>query len=62
MKSNVRNTDKIIRIILAIIIAGLGIYFHNWWGIAAIIPLGTGLINWCPIYQAIGISTCKIKK
>ncbi|MDE3211684.1 MAG: DUF2892 domain-containing protein, partial [Bacteroidota bacterium] len=31
MKSNVGKTDKTVRIILGIIIAALGYYYHTWW-------------------------------
>ena len=59
MKHNVGKADKVIRIILAIIIAGLGYYFKNWWGWVAIVPLATAFMNFCPLYPIFGISTCK---
>ncbi len=61
MKHNVGKADKIIRIILAIIIAGLGYYYQSWWGLVAIIPLATAFMNFCPLYPIFGISTCKKK-
>lgn len=61
MKKNVGKTDRIIRIVLGVVIAGLGIYFKSWFGLVAIIPLGTGLIGWCGIYTACGTSTCPMK-
>lgn len=59
MKKNVGRTDQIIRFLLAIIIAGLGLYFQSWWGLLAIIPLVTGLARWCPLYSLLKISTNK---
>ncbi len=59
MKQNVGNPDKIIRIILAIIIAALGIYYKNWWGLVALIPLITAFIGFCPFYPLFKISTKK---
>jgi hypothetical protein len=59
MKHNVGKADKVIRIILAIIIAGLGYYFKSWWGLVAIVPLATAFMNFCPLYPIFGISTCK---
>lgn len=60
MEKNVGNTDRIIRIIGAIVIAGLGIYYQSWWGLLAIIPLATAFIRFCPLYMPFGIKTiCK---
>ena len=59
MKKNVGSIDKVIRIILAIIIAGLGYYYQSWWGLVAIVPIATAFINFCPLYPIFGISTCK---
>lgn len=61
MIKNVNKIDMTIRIILGIAIAVWGIMESSWWGLLAVIPLATGIINWCPIYAALGISTCKIK-
>ncbi len=52
-------TDRVIRIILGVIIAVLGIHFGSWWGLIALIPLLTGLIGYCPLYTLFGISTRK---
>ncbi|HPF93489.1 MAG TPA: DUF2892 domain-containing protein [Tenuifilaceae bacterium] len=62
MKANVGKTDKIIRIIIALIIAAAGIYFNSWWGLLAIIPLATALVSFCGLYSLFGISTCPAKK
>ncbi len=59
MKQNVGNTDKVVRIILAIIIAALGIYFKSWWGLIALIPLLTAFIGFCPLYPIFKLSTKK---
>lgn len=59
MKKNVGSADQIIRWIIGIVIAALGIYYKNWWGLVAVIPIGTALFNFCPIWWATGISTRK---
>ena len=59
MKKNVGSVDKIVRIILGIIIAGLGYYYQSWWGLVAIVPLATAFMNFCALYPIFGISTCK---
>ncbi len=59
------NTDKLIRIIIAIIFAAL--YFTGTLtgtiGIIAMVIAGvfvlTSLVSFCPLYTLFGISTCK---
>ena len=67
MKKNMGSTDKIIRIIVALIVAGLyfGGIIEGTLGIvllalAAIFVL-TSLISFCPLYLPFGINTCKKK-
>jgi hypothetical protein len=60
-KLNEGNTDRIIRVVLAVVIAGAGLYFQSWLGLLAIIPLATAAIGWCPVYSIFGISTCPVK-
>ena len=62
MKCNVGKTDKIIRIILGLVIIALGFIYETWWGLVGLIPLITGLVNWCPIYHACKISTADKEK
>ena len=59
MTKNVGGIDKIIRIIAGLAIIGWGFYAQNWLGAIGIVPLFTGLINWCPAYSLFGISTNK---
>ncbi|UKN02832.1 DUF2892 domain-containing protein [Paracrocinitomix mangrovi] len=67
MKKNMGNADRIIRVILAGVLAGL--YFGNvvtgTLGIV-LVALGgvfllTSLIGFCPLYAPFGIKTCKTK-
>jgi hypothetical protein len=67
MKKNMGNTDKAIRIILALGIALL-YYFDVIQGTLAyvlmalaIIFLLTSFISFCPLYKPFGINTCKTK-
>ncbi|MBN2639187.1 MAG: DUF2892 domain-containing protein [Bacteroidales bacterium] len=59
MKKNIGSTDQIFRWIVGIVIAGLGIYYQSWWGLVAIIPIGTALLSFCPLYTPFNISTRK---
>lgn len=64
MKKNMGNIDKIIRILVAIVIAIL--FFTNiisgTLGIVLLVLAGvfvlTSLISFCPLYTLVGINTC----
>lgn len=67
MKKNMGSTDKIIRIIIALVI---GVLYYTGTisgtialvlGVFAIIFLLTSFISFCPLYLPLGISTCKKK-
>ena len=68
MKKNMGNTDKIIRILVAIVIAGL--FFTNiisgTLGIILLVLAGvfvlTSLISFCPLYTLVGMNTCSKKE
>jgi len=62
MKLNVGSADKSIRIILAIVIAALGVYFKSWWGAVALVPLITAFAGICPLYKILGISTRNVSQ
>jgi len=65
MKKNMGNTDKTVRVIIAVIIAAL--YFTNTitgtLGIVLLVLAGvfvlTSVISFCPLYAPFGLSTCK---
>jgi hypothetical protein len=57
MKSNVGKTDRFIRLLVALAIALMGIYFKSWWGLVALLPLITGAISFCPMYKFLGLNT-----
>ena len=63
IKSNVGGADKIARIVvgaLLILLALTGTIGAGGW--IGVLPLATGLFNFCPAYSLIGINTCKLKK
>ncbi|WP_421877564.1 YgaP family membrane protein [Marinoscillum sp.] len=65
MKKNMGTADKVIRIIIAAVVAGL--YFTNTitgtLGIILLVLAGifvlTSLVSFCPLYTPFGIKTCK---
>lgn len=59
MKGNVGSIDRLLRIVVGLLIAILGVVFNSWWGLVGIIPLATGLFKFCPLYLPLKISTVK---
>ncbi|MBU0581073.1 MAG: DUF2892 domain-containing protein [Candidatus Margulisbacteria bacterium] len=59
MIKNEGNLDRVIRVILGVVIIGVGSYYQSWLGFIGLIPLITGLIGYCPLYSIFGIKTCK---
>lgn len=68
MKTNMGTADKAIRIVLAIVFAGLYItkLVEGNLGIALLVLGGifllTSVISFCPLYTLFGINTCEKKK
>jgi membrane-associated protease RseP (regulator of RpoE activity) len=63
IKSNVGGADKIARIVIGALLIGLALTgVIGAWGWIGVLPLATGLINFCPAYGLLGINTCKMKK
>ena len=61
MKFNVGTTDRWVRIVLGLAIGAAGLYFKSWFGLIGLVPLGTALAGWCPLYVVLGISTCGLR-
>lgn len=68
MEKNMGSADKIIRLIIAAVVAFL---FYNGTisgtlGIVllvfAAVFVGTSLISFCPLYKIFGFNTCPVKK
>jgi hypothetical protein len=68
MKPNMGNADKIIRVLIAAVIAGL--IFTNVisgtlaivLGVFAAVFVLTSLVSFCPLYTLVGVNTCTVKK
>lgn len=61
MQANVGGVDKGIRIVAGatlMVLAATGTI--GMWGWIGIVPLLTGLFNFCPLYSLLGIKTCKV--
>ncbi len=62
MKCNVGAIDRLMRIVVGLIVAILGVWFDSWWGLVGLVPLATGLFRFCPFYIPLKISTEKKEK
>ena len=59
MKANEGSPDRAVRMIAGIVLISLVfIGPQTPWGWIGLIPLVTGLVGWCPLYAALGFSTC----
>jgi membrane-associated protease RseP (regulator of RpoE activity) len=62
MNSNVGGIDKSLRILVGIILIVLALTGTiGVWGWIGVLPLATGLFNFCPAYKLLGVNTCKIR-
>ncbi len=62
MKSNVGGIDRILRIVAGVALVGATVAgVIGPWGWVGVVPLATGLFNFCPLYTVLGFSTCPIK-
>jgi hypothetical protein len=61
MKLNVGSLDKVLRIVVGLGLLSLFFVLEGaakWWGLVGLVPLGTGLIGFCPLYAILGLNTC----
>lgn len=61
MSCNVGGVDRVVRVVLGVAILAAGFYFRSWLGAIGLVPLGTALAGWCPLYLPFGASTCREK-
>ncbi len=60
---NVGGIDKILRIVAGIVLIA-SVFLAptatvmNPWGWIGVVPLLTGLFNFCPLYTLLGLNTC----
>lgn len=60
MKSNVGGIDKLARIAVGAVLILLALTGTiGVWGWIGVLPLATGLFNFCPAYKLMGVNTCK---
>ena len=59
MKTNVGGVDKWLRIAVGLLLIVWAATGGPVWAWIGVVPLATGLLNWCPAYTLLGIKTCK---
>lgn len=63
MPRNEGTLDRALRIIFGLVLLSLVfIGPQTPWGLIGLVPLLTGLMGYCPLYQIVGFSTCPLKK
>ena len=65
MKANVGGIDKAARIVVGVgLLSLIAILDGNarWWGLVGLVPLATGLFNFCPVYPLLGWNSCPMKQ
>jgi hypothetical protein len=62
MKKNIHPIERIVRVFVGLgLISMAFIGPQSLWFLLGIVPVLTGLSGWCPPYQLLGFSTCKMK-
>ncbi|NQD36552.1 DUF2892 domain-containing protein [Permianibacter sp. IMCC34836] len=62
MKTNVGGIDKIARIVIGLGLIAWAVLGGAAWAWIGVVPLATGLFNFCPLYTLIGFNSCPVKK
>ncbi|WP_447936826.1 YgaP family membrane protein [Thermomonas fusca] len=59
MKTNVGGVDKWLRIAVGLLLIVWAATRGPVWAWIGVVPLATGLFNFCPLYALLGFNTCK---
>ena len=62
MTANIGTADRVIRIVIGLVLFGVGFYFRSWWGLVGLLPILTALIRFCPAYVPFKLNTCAREK
>lgn len=58
MSRNEGTIDRVVRVLVGLVLLSLVfIGPHTWLGLLGVVPLVTGLVGFCPLYQAFGLRT-----
>ncbi|HMT38655.1 MAG: DUF2892 domain-containing protein [Xanthomonadales bacterium] len=59
MQANVGGADKWLRIVVGLALIAWALMGGPVWAWIGVVPLATGLFNFCPLYKLVGINTCR---
>lgn len=59
MQANVGGADKWLRIVVGLALIVWALMGGPVWAWIGVVPLATGLFNFCPLYKLVGINTCR---
>ncbi len=59
MKMNVGTIDRVVRAVLGVALIGATLSgVIGVWGWIGVVPLGTAVFSFCPLYAVLGINSC----
>ena len=60
MNVNIGTTERVIRAVIGLILLSLVfIGPHTWWGLIGLVLLATAAFSFCPVWQLLGVNTCR---
>jgi hypothetical protein len=59
MQANVGGADKWLRIVVGLALIAWALMGGPAWAWIGVVPLATGMFNFCPLYKLVGINTCR---
>ncbi len=63
MLSNEAGWDRVLRVLLGVaLLSQTVVGWQSLWGLVGLVPLATGLLGHCPLYQIVGLQTCPVPK
>lgn len=61
MTQNLGTLDRVIRVLIGLTLAAWALNTQSWlFGALALIPFGTALIGWCPLYLPLKLNTKRV--
>ena len=61
MQKNIHPVERVVRVVVGLALISMAfIGPANLWFLVGIVPVLTGVTGWCPPYQLLGFSTCKV--